>query len=851
MATNYLSPYKIMKPSRKSLLLNLVRLALAGAGGALLVAASLYLYLSPKLPSVETLKEVKLQTPLRIYSQDLKLISEFGDKRRNPIMFEQIPDQFIKAILSAEDDRFYEHQGVDLKGLLRAFVQLLGSGEIRGGGSTITMQVARNFFLNSEQTFTRKFNEILLSWRIEEELSKNDILTLYANKIYLGNRAYGIEAAAQAYYGKKINELNLAQLAMIAGLPKAPSKYNPIANPERSKIRRDWILSRMLELSHITEDQYREAVSQPVTAKRHGFQTELEAHYVAEMARQKALELGIEDLNSDGYRIYTTVDSKLQQSANNAVREGLHEYEWRHGYRGAERHIANPEDWVQTLQDTPSYAELRPGIVTEMDEEQATVELRGGGTIQLAWKNQLENVKRTNGRTAKELSELLKVGDLIRLKADQQSDGSTQWSLSQVPEAQAGLIALDPKNGAIRSMMGGFDYFYSKFNRMVQGERQPGSNFKPFIYAGALEAGMTAATPISGASITMAEEEGFWRPENDSGKVFGMTPLRKGLYKSMNTVSVRLLRSIGIDSGINSAARFGFDPNQLPRNYTLALGSQAVPPINVATGYAVFANGGYLVEPYLVERIEDVYGNIIYQATPKTVPGSIKPKPNLDLNLASLEEELNSTVPVKQKLSEDLKTETGSAELPLEEVTQGVAIPAKPVSLPEAPRVLEPRVAYIMDSILKDVIKKGTATRVWRGTRGRGLKLERADIAGKTGTTNEARDAWFSGYSPHIVTTVWVGFDDNRPLGRGEYGGTAALPIWIDFMKTALNGIPEQMPRQPDGLVTVLVDPDTGERVGSDRTDAINEFFLEENVPPAPADNGKQSGENGKLDDLF
>ncbi|WIO75007.1 PBP1A family penicillin-binding protein [Porticoccaceae bacterium LTM1] len=772
-------------------------------------------------------------------------------------MFDQIPDQFIKAILSAEDDRFYEHQGVDLKGLLRAFVQLLGSGEIRGGGSTITMQVARNFFLNSEQTFTRKFNEILLSWRIEEELTKNEILTLYANKIYLGNRAYGIEAAAQAYYGKKISELNLAQLAMIAGLPKAPSKYNPIARPERSKIRRDWILSRMLELGHITEDQFQEAVAQPVTAKRHGFQTELEAHYVAEMARQKALELGIEDLNSDGYRIYTTIDSRLQQSANYAVREGLFEYEWRHGYRGAERHIANPEDWEQVLGDTPSYAELIPGIVTEMNEEQVTVGLRGGEKAQLVWKDQLENIKRTNGRTAKELSELLKVGDLIRLKADQQPGGSTQWSLSQVPAAQAGLVALDPQNGAIRSMMGGFDYFYSKFNRMVQGERQPGSNFKPFIYAGALEAGMTAATPISGASITMAEEEGFWRPENDSGQVFGMTPLRKGLYKSMNTVSVRLLRSIGIEKGINSAARFGFDPNQLPRNYTLALGSQAVHPIKVATGYAAFANGGYLVEPYLVERIEDVYGKVIYQANPKTVPGSITPKPDLNLNLASLEEELNDVTTVELELTQDTTAQGDSTELALEEATQAeepaqeADLTAEPVSLPEAPRVLEPRVAYIMDSILKDVIKKGTATRVWRGTRGRGLKLERADIAGKTGTTNEARDAWFSGYSPHIVTTVWVGFDDNRPLGRGEYGGTAALPIWIDFMKTALDGIPEQMPRQPDGLVTVLVDPDTGERVGPDRTDAIYEVFLEENVPPAPADNGKQSGENGKLDDLF
>ncbi|MGS2723107.1 penicillin-binding protein 1A [Porticoccus sp. GXU_MW_L64] len=843
-----------MKLPSKPLIGSLIRLTIAGIGGILLIAASLYLYLSPKLPTVETLKTVKLQTPLRIYSQDSQLIGEFGEQRRNPIAYEDIPKHMVHAILAAEDSRFFEHKGIDPRGLGRAVWQIVKSGERQGGGSTLTMQVARNFFLTKKKEFTRKFNEILLSFRIEDELTKEEIFSLYANKMFLGKRAYGVEAAANVYYGKPIDELSLAQTAMIAVLFQSPSRQNPINSPEESLERRNWILSRMLSpLGYITREEYDLAVAEPVTARYHGPQTELNAPYVSEMVRLEAKQIIANlnrseayqdnpiDLMNDGLRVYATIDSELQKSARRALRNGLTTYDWRHGYRGPERQFSDPAEWPDILKDTPIVGDLAPAIVSAVDEQQITLLSKTGEDITLTWEDDLKEVRgfiTTNRyRKLKNTIDEFAVGDLMRLR--QKSDGS--WALSQIPTAQSALVALSPQDGAIKSLVGGFDFDQSQYNRVTQAKRQPGSNFKPFIYTAALNSGMTAASTVSGASISMEDSllEGYWKPENDNGEVYGETRLRKGLYKSLNTVSIRLLRTIGLKAAIDGVARFGFDPNALPDNYTMALGSHALPPIEIARGYAVFANGGYLVEPYLIDRIEDVYGNVLFQANPTRVPDNTVSK-----DAAETEDEAQLEQQLEQQQLEQIEQELEQLDLdqwansdspeqtePEQPDTDGNGEQSAPKPEPRtAERVVEPRVAYIMDSILKDVIRKGTGVKA--------KQLKRNDIAGKTGTTNDAKDAWFSGYSPHIVATAWVGFDNNNSLGRNEYGGSAALPIWIDFMRTALRGV-EDLPRsQPDGLVQVRVDPKTGKRVSARFPGAIFEIFRHEHLPVEPENSG-------------
>ena len=845
------SHQKQMKLPSKPLIGSLIRLAVAGIGGVLLIAASLYLYLSPKLPTVETLKTVKLQTPLRIYSQDSQLIGEFGQQRRNPIAYEDIPENLVHAILAAEDSRFFEHSGIDPRGLARAVKQMIASGERQGGGSTLTMQVARNFFLSKKKEFTRKFNEILLSFRIEDELTKEEIFSLYANKMFLGKRAYGVQAAANVYYGKSIDELSLAQTAMIAVLFQLPSTQNPINNPESSMQRRNWILSRMHSpLGYITQEEYDLAVAEPITARYHGPQTELNAPYVSEMVRLESKQIVANlnrneayqdtpiDLMNDGLRIYTTIDSTLQKSARRSLRNGLTIYDWRHGYRGPERQFIDPEQWPQILADTPIVGDLVPAIITEVDEQQIKLRSKFDEEVILTWEDDLKDTRgfiSTNSyRNLKNIVDEFAVGYLVRLK--EKPNGN--WALSQIPTAQSALVALSPQDGAIKSLVGGFDFDQSQYNRVTQAERQPGSNFKPFIYAAALNSGMTAASTISGASISMLDSqlEGDWQPKNDGGKVYGETRLRQGLYKSLNTVSIRLLRTIGLRAAIDGASRFGFDPNALPDNFTLALGSHAVPPLEVATGYAAFANGGYLVEPYLIDRIEDVYGNILFKANPTRVP-----EDNADSESVAQEEtpEQLDLEQIEQELEQlDLgqwanKSEDGTENpesSPVESSELELTEPEPTTPEPRvAERVIEPRVAYIMDSILKDVIRKGTGVKA--------KQLKRNDIAGKTGTTNDAKDAWFSGYSPHIVATAWVGFDNNNSLGRNEYGGSAALPIWIDFMRTALSGQPDQPRTQPDGLVQVRIDPKTGKRVSARFPGAIFEIFRQEHLPVEPEGN--------------
>ena len=830
----------------RKLLKPLAMLALLGTGGFLVVATCLYLYLSPKLPSVEELKEIELQIPLRIYSQDLKVIAEFGEKKRTPVSFDEIPQPMIDAFLAAEDDSFFEHRGIVVSGLLRAAVELVTTGSIRSGGSTITMQVARNFFLSNRQEFTRKFNEILLAFKIEEELTKEEILSLYTNKIYMGNRAYGVGAAAHVYYGKDLDELSLAQIAMIAGLPKAPSTYNPIANPQRALLRRNWILGRMLLLENISKQQYQVAVAEQDNASYHGSISELDAAYIAEMVRQDVISKFGLKAYTEGYSAITTIDSRMQKSAVKALQSGIMAYDKRHGYRGPEQTALPEEEWQAVLGKAPVYGSLEPVIVSEVAEDHLTLLNRKGELEDLNWVDGLKGLrlfKTINARTApiQGASEVFNRGDLIRVIRS----ANNRLQLAQVPEVQAALIALSPQDSAIRSLVGGFDFRHSRFNRVTQALRQPGSNFKPFIYTTALDNGFTAASVINDAPVVFNDKnlEDMWRPENDGGKFYGPTRLREALYRSRNMVSIRLLRRMGIDRTLEGLQRFGFDTGEMPLDLSLALGSHAMTPLKVASAYNIIANGGYRVEPYLLATVIDRDGNIVYRATPATVCENCD---TVDSQLPK--EPFSNTVDEVDLQLEELLDELARESLPEEERESFELIKRTLKKLPEAdnpvaPRVIDEQTAYIIDSMLKDVILRGT---------GRKAKvLKRSDLAGKTGTTNGPRDAWFSGYSPQLTVSTWVGFDDNSLIGRNEYGGSAALPIWIDFVREALDGKADINRPQPDGMLMVKIDAKTGKRVDPKQT-GIFEFFKAENVPELTGAEALPSGaENSLPDDLF
>lgn len=888
-----------MTDTARNRLLALFWLTLAGAAAAAMAFSSIYLYLKPGLPSVESLRDIRLQTPLRVYSRDMKLIGEFGEKRRNPITIDETPEMFVKAVLAAEDAGFYSHNGVSIKGLMRAASQILQTGSIQSGGSTLTMQVARNFFLSREQRFLRKFNEILLSLQIERELSKDDILELYINKIFLGNRAYGFQAAAHVYYGRDINDLNLAQWAMMAGLPKAPSTFNPIANPTRALVRRNWILKRMLDLGYIDQADYKNSITAPVSARYHGRDLDMSAPYIAEMARKEAVELFGDAAYTDGYQVITTVDSKLQRAARDALQHGLETYDDRHGYRGPEERLEpelleDSDQLVDLLNEIPVLGGLEPAVVTAVEPRRLQVQLRDRRVVEVLWENGLDKLRpyiseNARGARLKSAEEMFAPGDVIRLRrvevvpeeseqvAAQEEEGAgpegsddllagadpfadpgeagetppdvepqirEEWHLAQVPEAQGALVSLNPEDGAIRALVGGYDFRQSHFNRVTQAARQPGSNFKPFIYAAAIEKGYTAASMINDAPIIFEETnlQDVWRPENSSGTFLGPTRLRKALYRSRNLVSIRLLQALGIDNALNYVENFGFDRSKLARNLTIALGSSALTPLEVARGYAAFANGGFRVEPYLVDRVLDVNGETIYRALPLTVcrgcpePGGEEAQPREPMNLAEAQLEADVMDPAEEPI--ELRTlqvnpvgGDGSEQAP-----------------PRAPRAMSAETTYIMDSILKDVIKKGTGRKA--------LAMKRGDIAGKTGTTNGPRDAWFSGYSPHLATSAWVGFDSNGELGKREYGGSAALPIWIDFMSSALEGLPERHLPQPDGIVTVRINPRTGLRTSRG---GMFEIFRADRVPgrgtyssyqPSRSGEGNESGEEESSESL-
>lgn len=767
----------------------------------LLSVTGAFLYLSPNLPSVDSLRSIQLQIPLRVYSADDKLIAEFGEMRRSPIRFEEIPEDFIHALLAAEDDNFANHYGVDITGLMRAATQLLKTGQIQTGGSTITMQVAKNYFLTSERSFSRKINEILLALQIERELSKNEILELYVNKIYLGHRAYGIEAASQVYYGKPITELSLAQLAMIAGLPKAPSAFNPLVNPARSKERRDWIIGRMYRLGSIDEARYQQALAEPESARYHGAAPELDASYIAEMARAEMVGRYGSAAYTDGFRVYTTVTSERQEAANAALNSGLIEYDQRHGYRGPEARLADqPRDnWLQELGKRRSLSGLHPAIVSQVENSGILVLTRDGSEHAVAWESMkwARPFLATNslGPRPQRPADVVKVGDLVRIRWQ----GETPL-FSQVPQAQAALVSLDPQDGSIEALAGGFSFGQSNYNRAIQAKRQPGSSFKPFIYSAALDAGYTAASLVNDSPIVFVEQgmDRIWRPKNDNNTFLGPIRLREALYKSRNLVSIRLLQTIGIDHTIDYISRFGFNPQDLPRNLSLALGTATLTPMEIATGWTSFANGGYKIEPYLIQRIEDREGTLLFEANPVRVPHG---------------EEVAA-------VASDV--EVIAAPTPAFNPGQGSEKPEQEPRFAE--QILDERTAYIMTSMLQDVIKRGTGRRA--------LAMGREDIAGKTGTTNDSIDSWFSGYNADIVTTVWAGFDQPQSLGRHEYGGTVALPIWMNYMSAVLKDMPEHPPAEPDGLLKLRVDPVSGRAAAPGTPNAYFEVFKSEDSPP-------------------
>nr|VFK58772.1 MAG: penicillin-binding protein 1A [Candidatus Kentron sp. TUN]VFK67493.1 MAG: penicillin-binding protein 1A [Candidatus Kentron sp. TUN] len=781
---------------------------LAGSVG-LLIAVGGTCYLFPHLPSTDKLQDTHLQVPLRVYTRDQSLIAEFGEKRRIPLKIEDIPKTMINAVLAAEDKHFFKHPGVDWKGLIRAIVYLVRTGEKGPGGSTITMQVARNFFLGREKTYLRKANEILLALKIEQELSKEEILTLYLNKIFFGQRAYGVGAAAQVYYGTTLHALTLPQVAMIAGLPKAPSRFNPITDPAQAMIRRNYVLRHMHEINYINDEEYDAAIRASITAKLHYSRSvNVEAPYVAEMVRAW-MEKKYKDAYTGGYRVYTTIHDKWQQYANEALHKTLLAYDRRHGYRGPERRFIQTiqdESSGKILGDLSSIGHLIPAVVKTVAEKSVHLIAQEIGEMELPWKAlswarhyQDRNEQALKPKTA---AEILAPGDVIRLQKTESG-----WSLAQIPEVQGALVAVDPQDGSVRALTGGFDFYHSKFNRATQAERQPGSSFKPFIYSVALDAGLTPATLINDAPLVFVdtELETSWRPENYSGKWYGPTRIREALIHSRNLVSIRLLRKVGIWRVLDDLPRFGFDRERLPSDLSLALGSGTVTLVELASAYSIFANGGYRVSTYFIDYVLDADGKQIFKTQPLQVCQNCRSEQEQSPN----EGIIDDLAAVEMESLPENEEETKSATA---ERQPHIAL-----------RAISAENAWLMNSMLRDVIRSGTGIRARR--------LGRSDLAGKTGTTNEQKDAWFCGFTPDLVTITWVGFDESQPLGTHETGARAALPMWMEFMGKALQGIPERKLERPNGLITVRIDPKTGQRVGANNPDSIFETFRVDNVP--------------------
>ena len=761
----------------------------------LMSLSSLNIYIDSKLPNEETIRDIELQIPLKVFSSDGKLIGEFGEKRRTALNFDDIPRHYVNAVLAAEDDNFFSHSGVSYKGLIRSLYRILISGRIQGGGSTITMQVAGNYLTSRDVSLYRKVKDIFLAYRLERTYSKEQIFEFYVNRIFFGNRAYGIAAASEVYYGKSLSELNLAQWAMIAALPKAPSSMNPLVNPRRALIRRNWILQRMLDLEFIHPDQFQLAVNSPLTADYFGLVSEVDAPYVAEEVRRYMIqEFGLKAY-TDGLQVFTTIDSYYQNQASKAVVQGLEDYDRRHGFRKPEN-IENlfPDDFfLSSIAIKKSQIERSLGQSSENDadyeigltevfrylenfsenngrfigvvsnlEKGLEVILKSGELLNVDWKDDLNWARpyiseNRRGARPKSYKDILEVGDIIWLQKD---EITKLYSLTQIPDAQSALISIDPESGSILALVGGYDFFLSKFNRVEQASPLLGSNFKPFLYAAAFSNGFTPSSIINDAPIIFddAALEEKWRPRNASGKFFGPTRLREGLLQSRNLVSVRLLRELGVEKVRSYSEKFGFEKERLPADLSLSLGTASLNPLSNATAYSVFANGGKKIEPYLISEITNRSGDILFKRELKV------PK-----------------------------------------------------------QVIDPRIAFLINDILKEAATRGTARKV--------LELQRKDFAGKTGTTNDAESTWFTGYNDYIVTSVWVGFDKPKSLGDREFGSSIALPIWLDYKKEIIDKIPVAMKLPPDGISVIKIDKDTG-RLAQDNTESpMFEYFLDENRP--------------------
>ena len=790
-----------------------------------------YYYVAPALPAAETIRDIPLQIPLRIFSRDGHLISEVGERRRVLVTYDEVPKHVVDAFVAAEDQRFWEHPGIDYRGVLRALFRLVSTGTASGGGgSTLTQQLARSYFLSLATTAERKFKEAALAVRIENEFNKEQIMALFLNKMFFGQRAYGVAAAAQVYFNKPLADINVAEAATLAGVLPAPSRYNPVRSTRNAEMRRGYVLGRMNDIGYIDEQQFDEAMAFPVESRMHGAAIELNAPYVAEMVRREMLSRYGEATYTDGYQVVTTLDSRMQRAANYSLRNGLLEYTRRRGYRGPLNQFElTPEilgsafeEWpIEIQQSLEQYAPggLTVGIVTEVDEvSNAATTMTGNGSrliipwSGLSWAKPFID-RETFGPPPESVSEVLSVGDVILIMPT--STGS--WALAQVPEAQGAVVAIDPEDGSISSLTGGFDFATSKFNRTTQASRQPGSSFKPFIYSAALEHGNTVATVILDAPIVISssELEAVWRPINYSGRFYGPTRLRDAIVRSMNLVSVRLLIfETGFGNAINHIAKFGFGDAALIRNGSLALGGGNATPLDMVQGFAVFANGGYAVKPYVVDSIFGPEGESLYRAEPLVVCRACDAEPE-EGRIIELDEEGNPL-----------------PELPLEQMVDVVhdykpdaaAAPGLFEGVNKAPRAISEQNAFLIQDLMRDVIRRGTGRRA--------LTLGRRDLSGKTGTSNDQRDAWFGGFNGDLATVVWVGYDDDLPLAPGEEGSRTALPIWIEFMRIALRDTPEHQLPQPEGILSVKIDRATGcpaLRAGQPNT--MWEFFREGHVP--------------------
>ncbi|MEO6154653.1 MAG: penicillin-binding protein 1A [Thermomonas sp.] len=783
-------------------LLGSVTFALIGV-----IAAGILVYVvSARLPDVQSLRNIELQEPMYVYARDGRLIGLFGEMRRYPVNIQDVPTRVKQAFLAAEDANFYEHHGVDFTGVARAVWLLAKTGgqERVAGGSTITQQVAKQFFLSSEYSFRRKFAEMLLAMKMERELDKDEILALYLNKSFFGNRAYGIAAAAEYYYGKTLKELSLDEMAALAGTPKFPSSGNPLDNPERSRERRDhYILPRMAALGYISASQAAAAQATPMHAAPHERQIEVHAPYVAEMVRQEMIARFGGDVLSKGYHVTTTIDPNLQAAAVTAVIEGLRVYDHRHGWRVPEQKVEltdgmDPQAIAAQLRSTPPQAGLLPAVVAGSNGKGLQVVLADGSQLTLG-----SAATRWTGKSA---ASLAKRGDVVRVRRDTDSkpDAEPTWLLDQLPRAQTALISLDADTGALRALVGGYSYAGSKFNRATQARRQPGSSFKPFLYAAAFERGFNPASIVLDAPVVFKDRRGhMWRPQNDNGNFAGPMRLREALVQSRNLVSVRLLDAIGVDYARRYISHFGFDEASLPPNLSMSLGSASLTPLSVARGYTAFANGGFLTTPFFIDSIRDRDDKEVFKEKPPTAcpqctvvqqPGQANATV-AQTRVAGFDLSPTASAPATTTTAASLAT----SKAPGKATADVTPVPAKPVDpdMLVAPRAIDPRVAFQMQSMMRDVVRRGTATAA--------KVLGRDDIGGKTGSTNDHRDAWFSGFGGQYVTTVWVGRDDFRSLGYREYGGKAALPIWINYMRAALKDQPERNPDPPTGMIQVSV----------------------------------------------